>query len=251
MVIDLESFQQITIGAGGVAQIGGGFRLGDMALGIDGHASYGGFGLDSRMWGITLDTIVGLDVVLANGSFIHAISTAYPNIYYALRGAADSFGIITTFYLQTLAAPAFVVNWQWMFVCAATTTAVFTHIQAFARNASVVDRKLGLGVYLAGSDFSLSGTYIGNLTTFNTEVAPELLRGLPYPLVFINQICRLDRIPNPAGLATATSTAHFPDKLPLARRLLRQVARRTGFSPSHRRSADQLLHLHHSERRQR
>lgn len=203
MVIDLESFQQITVGARDVAQIGGGVRLGDMALGIfnqsqralphgtclgvgiGGHASYGGFGLDSRMWGITMDTIEGLDVVLANGSFIHATSTAYPDIYYALRGAADSFGIITTFYLQTLAAPASVVNWQYSipgrFVSAATATAVFTHIQAFARNASVLHRKLGLGVYLDGSGFSVSGTYIGNLTTFNTEVAPELLRGLPTP----------------------------------------------------------------------
>ena len=34
MVIDLESFQQITVGAGGIAQTGPGVRLGDMALGI-------------------------------------------------------------------------------------------------------------------------------------------------------------------------------------------------------------------------
>lgn len=66
-----------------------------------------------------------------------------------------------------------------MSISAATITAVFTHIQAFARNASVVDRKLGLDVYLDGSGFPVSGTYIGKLTTFNTEVAPELLRGLP------------------------------------------------------------------------
>ena len=203
MVIDLESFQQITVGAGGVAQIGGGVRLGDMALGIfnqsqralphgtcpgvgiGGHASHGGFGYDSRMWGLTLDTIVGLDVVLANGSLIHTTSTAYPDIYYALRGAADSFGIITTFHLQTLPAPASVVNWQYsipgMFVSAATTAAAFTHIQAFAQNASVIDRKLGFGIYLDGTGFSISGTYIGPLSTFNTKIAPELLRGLPTP----------------------------------------------------------------------
>ena len=203
MVIDLESFQQITVGAGGVAQIGGGVRLGDMALGIfnqsqralphgtcpgvgiGGHASHGGFGYDSRLWGLTLDTIVGLDVVLANGSFIHATSAAYPDIYYALRGAADSFGVITTFYLQTLPAPASVVNWQYsipgMFTFAATTTAVFTHIQAFALNASVVDRKLGFGIYLDGSGFSISGTYIGDLSTFTDKIAPELLRGIPTP----------------------------------------------------------------------
>ena len=203
MVIDLESFQQISVDAEGVAQIGGGVRLGDMALGIfnqsqralphgtcpgvgiGGHASHGGFGYDSRTWGLTLDTIIGLDVVLANGSFIHSTSTAYPDIYYALRGAAESFGIITTFYLQTVPAPESVVNFQYnipgMFTSAATTTAAFTHIQAFAQNASVVDRKLGLGVYLDGSVFTIRGTYIGDLSTFNDKLVPELLRSLPTP----------------------------------------------------------------------
>lgn len=137
------------------------------------------------MWGLTLDTIVGLDVVRANGSYIHANSTAYPDIYYALRGAADSFGIITTFYLQTQPAPTSVVNWQYaipgMFTSAATTAAAFTQIQSFALNASIVDQKLGFGVYLDGSTFSISGTYIGDLATFTTTIAPALLSNLPTP----------------------------------------------------------------------
>lgn len=203
MVINLEGFQKISVGANGVAQVGGGVRLGNMALGIfnqsqralphgtcpgvgiGGHASHGGFGLDSRLWGLTLDTITALDVVLANGTFIHATSTAYPDIFYALRGAADSFGIITTFYLQTRPAPAAVVNWQYsipgMFTSAATSTAAFTHIQNFVQNSSVVDRNLGIGIYLDGSGFSISGTYIGPLATFTGDIAPELLRGLPAP----------------------------------------------------------------------
>lgn len=52
------------------------------SVGIGGHFTHGGYGHDSRMWGLALDTIVGLDVVLANGSFVHATSTAYPEIYY-------------------------------------------------------------------------------------------------------------------------------------------------------------------------
>lgn len=70
-------------------------------IGIGGHASHGGFGYTCRLWGVTLDMIVALNVVLANGSFIHATETTYPDIYYALHGAAGSFGIITTFHLQT------------------------------------------------------------------------------------------------------------------------------------------------------
>ena len=204
MMIDLSSFQNISLDANNIAKVGGGLRLGNLALGLynqgqralphgtcpgvglGGHGTQGGYGYASRAWGLTLDNIVGLDVVLANGSFVHATSTAYPDIYYALRGAADSFGIVTTFYLQTQPAPTSIISWSVslpnMFQNAATTTAAFQHIQSFAQNASVVDRKIGgMGVYIDGSGFSISGSYTGSLDDFNAKVKPELLRGLPSP----------------------------------------------------------------------
>ena len=203
MIIDLQEFQEISVDADGVARVGGGVRLGDMALGIynqsqralphgtcpgvgvGGHASHGGYGYDSRLWGLTLDTIVGLDVILANGNSAFVSAANYPDLWYALRGAADSFGIITTFHLQTLPAPASVVNWGYtipgMYVSAATTAAVFEHIQAFSLNASVVDPGLGFGVHADGSSFSVSGTYIGDAAKFTNVIAPALLSGLPTP----------------------------------------------------------------------
>ena len=180
MVIDLQGFQQVTLDTTtNVAKVGGGARLGNIAtgiynankralshgtcpgVGIGGHATHGGFGYSSRAWGLTLDAIVGLDVVLANGTVVKATSTAYPDIYYACRGAADSFGIVANFYLKTQPAPATVVNWQFslpgMFSSAQTTTNAFLHLQAFAQNSAVVDRKLGMGMYFDGSGFSVSG----------------------------------------------------------------------------------------------
>lgn len=68
-----------------MAVIGAGKRLGDVALGLyeqggrdiphgvcggvglGGHATHGGFGFTSRMWGTTLDVVTGMDVVLASG----------------------------------------------------------------------------------------------------------------------------------------------------------------------------------------
>lgn len=204
MVIDLENFHDVTVDTTtNIAKVGGGVRLGNMAIaiynqgkralphgtcpgvGVGGHATHGGFGYSSRAWGLTLDTIVGLDVVLANGSFIHATSTAYPSIFYALRGAADSFGVITSFYLKTQSAPVSVVNWSFslpnMFKSAATLTSTFSHLQSFAQNSSVVDRNLGMGMYMDGSGFSISGTYFGTLDKFNNVIKLELLRGLPTP----------------------------------------------------------------------
>lgn len=61
-----------------------------------------------------------------------------------------------------------------MFVSAETSTDAFLHIQDFARNASVIDRKIGFGTYLDGQGFSIGGTYLGTLDDFNNKV--RLLR---------------------------------------------------------------------------
>ena len=197
MVIDLESFNNITVDDSGVATVGTGVRLGNLALGIysqsqralphgtcpgvgvGGHFSHGGYGYDSRVWGLALDTIIGLDVVLANGSFVHATTTDYPDIYWALRGAADSFGIVTSFYLQTLPAPTSLVSWQYFFPSvyssSAAMTEAFFHFQDFANNASVIDRNIGFGIHVDGTDFSISGTYQGTLDHFDSVVSSVII----------------------------------------------------------------------------
>lgn len=114
----------------GIATVGAGVRLGNLALGvfaqgeralphgvcpgvgIGGHFTHGGYGYQSRLWGLALDSIVALDVILANGSYIHATATEHPDIFYAMRGAADSFGIITYFHLQTHPAPSSIVTFS-------------------------------------------------------------------------------------------------------------------------------------------
>lgn len=168
MVIDLQVFQEITVGGDYFqAKVGAGVRIGNLALalydqnqramphatvpgvGIGGHATHGGYGYTSRMWGLTLDTFIGADVVLANGTYLHTTAKQYPDTYYALRGAADSIGIVVFFYFQTKPAPSEVVNWSYtipdMYVSAATSATVFQNIQNFALNPTVVDRKLGFG----------------------------------------------------------------------------------------------------------
>lgn len=203
VVIDLQSFQNIIVDADGTSKVGGGVRLGNMALGlynqsgraishgtcpgvgIGGHATHGGYGYSARNWGLTLDAIVGLDVVLANGTAVYTSSTAYPDLFYALRGAADSFGIITTFHFKTQQAPTSLVNWGFTFPDVLktpdTATKIVLHLQDWAQNSSVVDRKIGgMGVYMDGDGaFSVHGSYFGDLAAFNNKVKPELLRTLP------------------------------------------------------------------------
>ena len=66
-----------------------------------------------------------------------------------------------------------------MYASASTTTTTFQQIQSFALNDSIIDGKLAFGVHLDGQSFSITGTYLGDETTFNEIIAPALLAGLP------------------------------------------------------------------------
>ena len=46
------------------------------------HEGYGGFGFTSRKWGLTLDTIQSLEVVLANGTIATLSLTSYPDLFF-------------------------------------------------------------------------------------------------------------------------------------------------------------------------
>lgn len=95
------------------------------------------------------------------------------NVSQALRGAADSFGVITTFYLQTLPAQN-VVNFAFGIPSVYNSTKIgadaLLHIQSYARNASVVDRKTGFSVRLNTTGAIIEGMYMGSLEEFNQKV---------------------------------------------------------------------------------
>ena len=50
-------------------------------VGVGGHMSHGGFGYGSRIWGLSMDNVVGLDVVLADGSVVYASGTELSDLF--------------------------------------------------------------------------------------------------------------------------------------------------------------------------
>ncbi|KDR70248.1 hypothetical protein GALMADRAFT_255135 [Galerina marginata CBS 339.88] len=133
IVVDMASFNEIDIDStSGTAEIGPGNLLVNIStalsaagramphglcpwVGIGGHSGYGGYGFSSRMWGLLLDNIHSLDVVLANGTIGTTSESAHPDLFWALRGSSGSFGIVTSLKVQTFPEPpsatAFVYNW--------------------------------------------------------------------------------------------------------------------------------------------
>ena len=51
-------------------------------LGVSGHATCGGFGPTSRMWGLFSDHIVELEVVIANGTIVKASEKTNTDLFF-------------------------------------------------------------------------------------------------------------------------------------------------------------------------
>lgn len=103
----------------------------------------------------------------------------------AFRGAADSFGVVTKLFLKTNLAPNSVVCFNFsipgMYESAQNSARYFQHVQDFARNESVVDRKLTFGIYMDGKSFFIRGKYFGSQDGWGT-IKAEMLRTLPEPI---------------------------------------------------------------------
>jgi FAD/FMN-containing dehydrogenase len=115
LLIDLSGLNDVSVDPQSeIASVGGGALLGDLdratqahglavtagvepETGVGGLTLGGGIGFLARKLGLTIDNMIGADVVLADGSRLQVDDASEPDLFWALRGGGGGTAIVTQF----------------------------------------------------------------------------------------------------------------------------------------------------------
>ena len=118
VVIDLSRMRGIHVDASiGTVRVQGGATWGDCdrethlfglavpggvvsTTGIAGLTLHGGVGHLRRKYGLSIDSLLSVDIVNADGQLRRASATENEDLFWAVRGAGSNFGVVTSFEFQ-------------------------------------------------------------------------------------------------------------------------------------------------------
>lgn len=146
-------------------------------VGIGGHATLGGFGLDSRLWGMMLDVVSSVTAVLADGSVVQASASSNKDLFWALRGAGPGFAVITQFKLKTFAAPPVNINFSYTWNTPTPDLAASVYQAAQNWGQQSAPKELGYGIIVSSSKaVVVRGVYYGSRTQYDSIIASMLAK---------------------------------------------------------------------------
>jgi FAD/FMN-containing dehydrogenase len=190
IVCDLSRMKAIAVDPQArMVEVGGGALLGDVDAagnkyglvtpagvvshtGVGGLTLGGGMGYLSRRLGLTIDSLIGVDIVTADGKLRRVDAQEEPDLFWAIRGGGGNFGVVTKFRfrMHTL-GPTLIRRWTYP---VAHASEFLMHYRDAARQAP---RELTTGFTLTQEALSFRAIWTGS--TSGADAFIERFSGLP------------------------------------------------------------------------
>ncbi|KAH7334064.1 hypothetical protein B0J17DRAFT_675201 [Rhizoctonia solani] len=196
LVIDMSNMTSVIVHDDGTAYVQTGNLLVDLAqklwdqgqrsiphgfyayVGTGGHISFGGMGAWSRLHGLAQDRVIAAEVVLANGTLVTVSQKSQPDLFWAIRGAAPSFGIVTQWIMSTLPTSPSVVTYTVNYDTVLTSAQLSQIFQRWQATVASAPDEFWFGARVT-RDISMSenfilqlrGSYFGTKESFDEYTA--------------------------------------------------------------------------------
>jgi len=194
LTIELDRMNDVKLDTTtGIARVQGGARLGHVAselwtqgkrafshgtcpgVGVGGHALHGGYGVSSHTKGLALDWMIGATVVLANSTVVECSETENPDLFWAIRGAGASMGVVTEFRFKTFEPPealtVFVAALRW-----GTEERALAGMKAVQEFALDMPAELNMRLFMTPRFINLEGLYYGTKEEMQAVLAPLIAK---------------------------------------------------------------------------
>jgi FAD/FMN-containing dehydrogenase len=113
----------------------------------------------SRLHGLAQDRVIGAEVVLANGTLTTVSQTNHPDLFWAIRGAAPSFGIVTQWIMATLPTTPSVITYTIDYEAAPNTSQLSQIFQRWQATVVSAPDEFWFGARVT-KDYSMSQNFI-------------------------------------------------------------------------------------------
>jgi FAD/FMN-containing dehydrogenase len=209
VLIDLAPMDAVAV-AGSTVRVGAGATLGRLSgalagsgrtvpagcgpgVGIAGLTLGGGLGVLGRRYGLTCDSLLAADVVLADGRTVTCDEHRHAGLFWALRGGTGRFGAVTALTFATVPAPPMVSfrltwpqrhaaevveAWQGWAPSAVDALAASLHLTAPAAPAVPLDAAV-VGT-MAGGPYDAGAVLDELVARVGAEPASDERRAAPY-----------------------------------------------------------------------
>ncbi|KAI1774390.1 putative FAD-binding oxidoreductase [Hypoxylon cercidicola] len=239
VLIDMSKFNTVDYdGKKSVAVVGSGLRWKEvytsldpynvtvvggrvLEVGVGGLTLGGGLSYLADLYGFVCDNVVNYEVVTARGSVVNANAESNPDLFWALKGGANNFGIVTKFTLKT-----YPIHDAWGGVRVYSLDALPQLFDAMYEYQSVADKDPYANIMLQAFPTNASIGAILNIVYLKPEEEPEAFA--PFrnitPLADMTQLQTLTELMLAAPLPELTRVNWFSASFKTDKELFNQVA---------------------------